>query len=861
MTLSAGVHLGPYEIVGPIGAGGMGEVYRARDSRLGRDVAVKVLPAAFARDPDRLRRFEQEARAAGSLNHPNILAVYDIGVHEGSPYMVTELLEGETLRQRLGEDIPQRKAVDYAVQTARGLAAAHQKGITHRDLKPENLFLTRDGRIKILDFGLAKLVQVEYPQDAKTLGPSAARPETEPGSVLGTPGYMSPEQVRGETIDPRCDIFTFGANLYEMLTGQRAFRGASGVESMNAILKDDPIRPDLNLPGGLESILRRCLEKNPEERFQSANDLGFALEAVAGVTVTAVGAPAPVTAPRRWRSWQLAAALGVLVVAAVAGYLAGQRGATSEPPLYRQLTFRRGTIQTAQFAPDGQTIVYSAAWEGRPYELFSTRADSPESRPLGITDAEIFSIASTGEMALALKRRILGPLVMAGMLARAPLGGGAPRELAEDVQSADWSPDGKELVVARHVGGKSRIEFPVGKVLYEVPGPIWPVRMSPKGDRIAFCEMPDGLGGGWSVSVLELSGSQKKTILSGLTVMWGMTWSRQAPEEIWFSAARSGEPSAVYAISPSGRLRLIERVPGNLALRDTSRDGRVLLMRHNWRSNVAGAGPGETQERDLSWLDVSFLSDLANDGKALLLLAMEPTGASAIYLRNTGGSPAVRLGDSAGFVASLSPDGKWVLASRPGPKPQLVLLPTRAGEIRTLAEDNLTAFSSARWLADGRRFLFAAMEPGRASRLYLRGLEGTKSQPVSPEGVGANGEYCISPDGKLVAAVQPDQTVRLYPIHGGEARPVAGALPGDLPSRFSADGRALFLFRRNELPIKVYRLDLATGRRQLWKQLAPPDLAGAETYFTRVLITPDEKSYAYSYDRLLSELYVVEGLR
>ncbi len=325
MTLSSGDRLGPYEIVSPLGAGGMGEVYRARDPRLGREVAVKVLPASFSQDPDRLRRFEQEARAAGLLNHPNITAVYDIGSHEGAPYVVSELLEGETLRAELaGGRLSARKAVEYAGQLAQGLAAAHEKGIVHRDLKPENAFVTKNGRVKILDFGLAKLTHAEEGSSAgPTNLPTAG---TEPGVVLGTMGYMAPEQVRGRPADARSDIFAFGAIFYEMLSGKRAFHGDSAADTMSAILREDP--PDLsvtnqNVSPGLERILRHCLEKNPEQRFQSARDLAFDLEALSGVFVpgsTAISIPSARTRRR------LPTAMAVVAAGAIlASYAIGRR--------------------------------------------------------------------------------------------------------------------------------------------------------------------------------------------------------------------------------------------------------------------------------------------------------------------------------------------------------------------------------------------------------------------------------------------------------------------------------------------------------------------------------------------------------
>ncbi len=405
MQLTTGTRLGPYEIVAPLGAGGMGEVYRAHDSRLGREVAVKVLPASFAADAERLRRFEQEARATGALNHPNILAVFDIGSHEGTPYVVSELLDGDTLRIRIGDSpLPHRKVIDYATQIAKGLAAAHDKGIVHRDLKPDNVFVTRDGRVKILDFGLAKLTQAGAAVEVET-ALAQAGPQTSAGTVLGTVGYMSPEQVRGQTVDHRSDIFSFGVVLYEMLTGRRAFRGDSAVETMNAILKEDPAPAGDQgqpLPPALDRIVLHCLEKNPEERFQSARDIAFDIEALSGLSSQGV-AEAETLSPRR-RGWLRPVAVAALAAAGGAAlFLAGQSTASSTAPTFEPLTFRRGNVSFARFAPDGRTIVYAANWEGGPLELYSTQPGSPESRPLGLR-ADLKAISRNGEVAVLLDR-------------------------------------------------------------------------------------------------------------------------------------------------------------------------------------------------------------------------------------------------------------------------------------------------------------------------------------------------------------------------------------------------------------------------------------------------------------------------
>jgi serine/threonine protein kinase len=362
MALTPGTKLGAYEILSVLGTGGMGEVYRARDSALGREVAVKILRLDVSSDADRLRRFRQEAQAAAALNHPNILAIHFVGEQDDSPYIVSELLEGESLRERLRSGaLPVRKCMDYAAQIAEGLAAAHEKGIVHRDLKPENIFITKDGHAKILDFGLAKLTRPE--EMAADGGSLTLTQGSAPGVVLGTVGYMSPEQVRGKTLDPRSDIFSFGVILYEMLSGKNVFLRGTTADTMSAILKEDPPELPQSASGvspALDRVVRRCLEKEPADRFQSVRDLGFALQAVTGSGASSSAAAAAIPDTRK-KSLRAALLVAVALLALVASYFAGRHGsaglATAQPE-FHQLTFRRGTIHSARFAPDGQTIVY-----------------------------------------------------------------------------------------------------------------------------------------------------------------------------------------------------------------------------------------------------------------------------------------------------------------------------------------------------------------------------------------------------------------------------------------------------------------------------------------------------------------------
>jgi hypothetical protein len=868
--LNQGTQLGPYEVLSPLGAGGMGEVYRAKDSRLGREVAVKVLPRALATDPDRLRRFEQEARAAGMLNYPNILAIYDIGTHDGSPYLVSELLEGETLRDRLGgKPLSVRKAVDYGLQTARGLAAAHEKGITHRDLKPENIFVTKDGRIKIFDFGLAKLTRPEQPRSIGN-DESTLAEHTTPGAVLGTVGYMSPEQVRGQSADHRSDIFSFGAIMYEMVSGHRAFRRETPAETMTAILKEDP--PDLsatvsNLPPALDRMVRHCLEKSPDERFQSARDMAYDLEAlssISGSTTTAVAALTAVEAGAKsrpataWVKLVLVPVAAAVVMLAV-GLFFGQRLNKTVAPSFHAVTFRRGTIRAARFGPDGQTIIYGAEWDGNPIELFSTRPESSESRALGYPGADILSISPSGEMAISLKEHSAGPFTFAGTLARAALAGGASREIQEGVEQADWAPAGGSMAIVRSANGREQLEFPAGKVLYETAGWISNPRVSPKSDMVAFVDHPVVGDDGGSIAVVDASG-KKKTLSSGWISALGLAWGAGG-DEVWFTATKEGSGRALHAVTLGGNERLVARAPGTLTLHDISRDGRALITHDNQRMGMIGLAPGETKERELAWLDWSLPADLSPDGRTVLFVESGEGGGSTygLYIRKTDGSPAVRIGD--GAANCLSPDGKWALAitASSSSAPQLVLFPTGAGSPRPLKRDNIN-YGGAAFLPDGQHILITGNEPGHAARVWFGDISGAKPRPITPEGAVSTTRDSISPDGRFVFVRNPDGKFAIYPVEGGEPRPIRGLEEGEEPSQWGGDGRFLYVSRRAETPRRVYRLDLATGHKEFWKEFSPSDTAGLDG-ISGLHVTPDGKGYIYGYLRLLSVLYLVEGLK
>ena len=856
MTLSTGTRLGPYEILSPLGAGGMGEVYRARDERLKRDVAIKVLPASYSQDADRLRRFELEAQAAGALNHPNITAVYDLGAHDGAPYIVTELLEGETLRARLaGGALAVRKAIEYAVQIAKGLAAAHEKGIIHRDLKPENLFLTRDGRVKILDFGLAKLTQTEGPGGQQTNLPTATA-GTEAGVVMGTLGYMSPEQVKGHPADQRSDLFSFGAILYEMLSGSRAFHRDSAAETISAILREDP--PDLsatnrNVPPGLDRIVSHCLEKSPGSRFQSAGDIAFDLESLA----TAPAAVSGVLRPARRRlGWRAAVGLALVVASAVAFFL-GTRASRDERLDFHAFTFRRGTVRSARFAPNGHTIVYGAAWQGAPIRLFSASTEHLESAPIALPDADIFAINSAGDLLISLGRHYLTTHHSVGTLALAPLSGGAPHEILENVQDADFGPDGKSFAVIREVEGKNRLEYPLGTVLCETVGWMSHVRVSPRGDQVAFFDHSDRWDNRGTIVVVDRQG-RKKTLTQIYKSEEGLTWTPSG-DEIWYSAGQGLGGDSVLAVTPAGKTRVVYRGLGDMAIFDCSRDGKVLLSRSVNQREMAFGRAGEARERDLSWFDWSYPVDMLTSADTVLFYesGLGTAPAYGVFIRRTDGSPAVRIGD--GNPLSLSPDGRFAIAKTLSSPTQIVLLPTGAGEPKTLPFGAVEG-AQASWFPDGRRILLEGHEADHGARLYVAGADGGSIRPISGEGVRINGSNPVSPDGMFVTATGRDGKSYVYPVNGGEPRPIHGLSEDDEISRWSSDGMSLYVFRHGELPAKVVRLNLLTGKREPWREVLPSDPSGVLT-ITPILLTPDGKSYSYSYPRILSQLFLGTGLK
>jgi eukaryotic-like serine/threonine-protein kinase len=838
----------------------MGEVYRARDERLKRDVAIKVLPAGLAANSERLKRFEREARSASGLSHPNIVTIYDFGREGDTSYIAMELVGGAPLRAELLEGaVPVRRLLQVAIQVADGLAKAHGSGIVHRDLKPENIMVSEDGQVKILDFGLAKLTQPEGSASGRTQAPTVSG-ATEEGIILGTVGYMSPEQARGDSVDFRSDQFAFGSILYEMSTGQRAFQRPSAPQTLTAIIQDEPesiaaLNP--RIPAPVRWIVERCLAKGPRNRYASTEDLARELATVRdhlSEASSAIGELTPLKpAPRLRRLRTTVLAALAISAGAVLSHLFW-RPANPATPTYRRLTFRRGNLGTPRFAPDGRSVVYGASFEGQPHEIYTTRPEGPESIPIGLKSANLLSVSRSGELAISIGSGGVGTL------ATVPMGGGAPRSIAEFVDFADWTPDGKQLAVLRFVEGRHRIELPLGNVVYASDRAIRHFRISPRGDRIALLEWA---AHGASLRIVDLTGKSRTLVEAGIRGSGACAWAPHG-EEIWFDDTDQRGQSFLKAVDLEGRARTLLSSPIALIVHDISPEGRALVERGGTYLATLGLAPGETVERELSWFDGSWPAGLSDDGRTLLIYdvgeAVGPAG--AYYLRKTDGSPAVKLGE--GTPIQLSADGKWVLARSPGSERNLVLVPTGTGAPIALEEPGFESVDSATLFPDGKRLLFLAAEPGAKPRLYVQELPSGKPRPITERRF-LFASQPISPAGDwIVARGDWAEDLFLIPTAGGEPRSIPGTK--DLwPFRWTPDGKFLFA-NAGGSPLRsrvaqVVRVEVATGKQERWKDLAPPDPTGIIN-MGPVFLTPDGRSYVYGYWRATtSDLYVVEGLK
>ena len=826
----------------------MGEVYRARDTRLARDVAIKVLPESLACDQERLRRFEKEARSASALNHPNIVTIHDIGSEGGVSYIAMELVDGATLRELLATGpVPLKRLLQIAPQVAEGLARAHEAGIVHRDLKPENVMVKKDGLVKILDFGLAKLSSTGSGSDEASQLPTMTG--TQPGVVVGTVSYMSPEQASGQTVDFRSDQFSLGSMLYEMATGRRAFQKRTAIDTLSAILNDEPqaigmVNP--LTPAPLRWIVERCLAKEARGRYASTEDLardlgGLRDHASEGSSGAIVSPQMPRAPGRRWFA-AVASGIALVAVGAIANRWWQARTPNLSVPSFQQLTFRRGNVVSARFTPDGRTVVYGAAWDGAPMEIYTVRTDSTESRPLGLRNAMPLAVSSRGELAALLRTNNLqwGGV---GTIARLPLGGGTPRELLKDGYNADWAPNGEDLAAVRlSPSGNPEIQYPIGNSLGEFPGLGGTVRVSPDGDRLAIVERD---------AIVMLDRKGKRTVISrGWLAVNELVWSPNG-KELLLLGARAENTAAIYAVSLSGQIRVLISNAGSFAvLYDVSSDGRLLVELNYGRGGVACQPRGEARERDLGWRQFSVPADISEDGSLLLF--------GDGLLRKTDGSLPVHLAD--GSAQALSEDNQWALMVKDG---QLLMTPTGAGVARRIPVDGIDLIGGA-ILPGGKGFLVGGRDKKGAFLAAVVGPKGGKPRLLQVDGYVEGKDFVVSPDGEKLAYPGRDGQLKILSIAGGQIASVSGSslnVNDDRLVQWSADGKFVYVTRPGEFPGPVDRIDIATGRRESWKRLSPEDPVGV-THVDAVRISRDGQSYAYFYNRVLaSDLYIISGVR
>ena len=897
MSLKPGSRLGNYEIMALIGAGGMGEVYRARDPKLNRLVAIKVLHQALADSSDLLARFDREAKAVAALSHPNVLGIFDLGSQDGVTYAVMELLEGENLRDKLkGGALPPRRAVEIAVELAQGLGAAHERGIVHRDVKPENIFITREGRVKVLDFGLARLT-TPAKRGASVLETDAmgATPkETEAGRILGTVGYMSPEQVKGEVADHRADVFAFGVVLYEMLSGRRPFQGETAHHTLTAILDQEPppmVATRGPLPPALERLVMHCLDKNPKARFQAMADLAYDLQSLGTLTPASGSRP-----PVKRRPPFLAAALGAglvlcLGLGALLGAWRGWPFSPKGPPSFTRLSRLPGTIESARFGPDGKTVYFSERIKGGKPEIFVLSPDSPEPRALGIQDAVLQGVSTTGELAILHRTSSFNGSTSWGMLARVDGSGGAIRESQDLTVAAAWDGAGFATVTASE-DGEVTLTFAGRQLLKLSPNAamLRHLRVAPGGGCLALVE--GGQAPNSELVTYDRAGTRtvrftKQGDGTGETLT-GLAWAPGG--DLWFSEFQ-GDQTALWRLPLGGQPSLRWRGPGRYDLMDISPEGRVLMVQQRVQRGVLIQEAGAAQHRDVSMAYGTQAFGYATDGRSLLLTETPVldggTVEDRIFLQQAGAGPLLSLGKGSG--GALSPDGRWVQMLWAGTDPgtldpavaeafraaglepkdaldprgpaSLLFLPTGAGHPWALAMPRtIEAVGYAYVHPDGRRVIFQGTEHGTFSYYWMDRKGGAPVRFSQPGyGIPAAGIVPLSPDGEAVieARFGSRKDWVIQGLDGGRARPIPG-LEGDRPIGWTADQKGLYVCTGTDKDCGVVRLDLATGTRRQVFSFSPGDPTGL-VLVRSIFTPPDGSRFAISYLRVLSDLYLMEA--
>jgi len=857
-----GKTLAHYEILGLLGKGGMGEVYRAHDQKLGRDVALKILPREMSGDPERLARFDREARTLATLQHPNVASAYGLEETPGARFLVMELVEGEGLDDLIARGPLEPEVVRrMGAQIASGLEAAHDKGIIHRDLKPANIRVMPDGTVKVLDFGLAKAWSEGTREADISNSPTMTAMATIQGVILGTAGYMSPEQARGQMVNKQTDIWAFGVILWEMLTGKRLFEGATVSDVMAGVLRADIGERDLppNTPAALRRLLRRCLERDLKLRLRDIGDAALELtgDEDPGDEAAGVGGNRPSKAgPFSLPVWLTILAVAVLG-SGLATWMTLKTSATDQAaapvPGFEQKTFGDQVIFNARFLPDGQGIVYSGANFGNTPNLYFLSPGAMAPRRIGPEKTTLLSVSATGELAVLTGAEYRNHRVLTGTLARMMVDG-SPRQLIDQVRDADWGPDG-ELAIIRRVGGIDHLEYPVGNVLYETSGYVSDPRISPDGKQVAFHDHQWWLDDrGW-LKVVDESG-QVTTLSEEFWAIQGVVWTADQSKILFAGARGTSKLVPLVADIATGQTRPFLGLPNPTTILDLDARGHLLTLSETSAYGVVAHPGGSDEEFDLTWLNNCWGPVLAPDNRTLIFTNGRGGANYSVVTRTIDGAPPTTLGEG-GFL-DLSPDGAWVNAQIANPA-GIGVYPTGTGTARVLDPGPIVQFHHAYWFPDNEHLLIVGNEADGPVRCYRQAISGGVPEPLEIEGAKSFDQLTL--DGKAILGQDEDLNWSLYPLDGGPATPLPGLRTDDEIKGWNPEGTAVYVTKFRQVPIAMTRVDLATQERTPFMTIGPEKEPGLLWLDTQFRVFDPAKGYAYGYLKGLSQLFLVEDAR
>ncbi len=849
-----GKQLAHYEITGLLGKGGMGEVYRARDGKLGREVAIKILPVEMSRDADRLARFDREARSLATLQHPNVASAYGLEETPEARFLVMELVEGEGLDERMARGpIPLAEVRTIAAQIASGLEAAHEKGIVHRDLKPANIRVSPDGTVKVLDFGLAKAWSDEDQEGDLSSSPTMTA-HTIKGVILGTAGYMSPEQARGQTVNKQTDVWAFGVILWEMLTGQRLFDGATVSDVMAGVLRaeiNDQALPT-NTPQAIRRLLRRCLQRDLKNRLRDIGDAALDLEEID--TEDRVNEGRPGTRRVSLPGWLAILAVVIIGTGFATWALVGGSGQEQDlAPVARfeQKTYGEQAIFNARFLPDDQGIVFSSASFGNVPHLEVLSGAGMAPRRIGPEGTTLLSVSDEGELAILTGAEYRNHRVLRGTLARMSIDG-APRTLIENVRDADWG-TGNELAIVRRVGGIDRLEYPVGNVLYETSGYISGPRVSPDGKQVAFNDHQWWLDDrGWLKLVDEAR--QVTTLTKEFWAIQGVVWTPDGSKILFAGADGSPKLSPMVVRLRDTRVRPFLAVSSSTTILDLDDSGRLLALGNRHSYGVVAHPKSSNEDIDLSWLDSSWGPTLAPDNKTLIFSNGFGGSNYTVVMRTTDASPLTTMGE--GNFLELSPDGAWVTAQIATP-PGLAVYPVGIGVEKHLDPGPIVQFHASYWFPDSEHLLIVGNEADGPVRCYRQAISGGAPEALNIEG--AEDFFRLTLDGTAVLGLGQDQGYYLFPLDGGPPRSLPGLHSGDLVQAWNRDGSAVYVIEDRRVPQTLIKVDLETQERDADFTFGPEREPGLLWVRINGPVFDPANGYSYGYLKSLSRLFVVDG--